>query len=229
MAVQIKLRMLEDSTEDERIAAQLEAIGNDAEAAVEELRSLAHGIYPPVLREATVSSTLFAQLAMTAPIAISVTDEGIGRCSPSVEAAIYFCSAEAIQNAIKHAGSNVRVGVTVGRDRDRVHFAISDDGVGIDHSERGDGDGLIGMRDRVGAVGGELEIVSSPGRGTTVRGTIPEAVTARADDALPPRDPDASPPPLTPRGAAPAGNARKAPPTPTVAPTARPTRAPLPR
>ena len=153
---------------------------------------------------------------MTAPIAISVTDEGIGRCSPSVEAAIYFCSAEAIQNAIKHAGSNVRVGVTVGRDRDRVHFAISDDGVGIDHSERGDGDGLIGMRDRVGAVGGEFEIVSSPGRGTTVRGTIPEAVTPRADDALPPRNPDASTPPRTPRGAAPAGNARTAPPTPTA-------------
>ena len=153
---------------------------------------------------------------MTAPIAISVTDEGIGRCSPSVEAAIYFCSAEAIQNAIKHAGSNVRVRVTIGRDRDRVHFAITDDGAGIDRSERGDGDGLIGMRDRVGAVGGELEIVSSPGRGTTVRGTIPDAVTPRADDAPPPSNPDASTPPHTPRGAAPAGNARTAPPTPTA-------------
>jgi signal transduction histidine kinase len=50
MAVMIRLRMLEEGTEDERIASQLEAIGNDAEAAVEELRSLAHGIYPPVLR-----------------------------------------------------------------------------------------------------------------------------------------------------------------------------------
>ena len=93
---------------------------------------------------------------------------------------MYFCSVEAVQNAIKHAGSNVRVGVTVGRGRDGVHFAISDDGVGMDHSERGDGDGLIGMRDRVGAVRGELEIISSPGRGTTVRGTIPEAVTELA-------------------------------------------------
>ena len=217
MAVQIKLRMLEDSTEDERIAGQLEAISNDAEAAVEELRSLAHGIYPPVLRDYGLADAL-RSLAIRAPIAISVTDEGIGRCSPPVEATIYFCSAEAIQNAIKHAGSNVRVGVTVGRDRNRVHFAISDDGVGIDHSERGEGDGLIGMRDRVGTAGGKLEIVSSPGRGTTVRGTIPEAVTARTDDALAPRDPDASPPPLTPRGAAPAGNGRRAPPT-STAPT----------
>ena len=215
MAVQIKLRLAQERIEDDRVVAQLEAIGNDAEAAVEELRSLARGIYPPVLRSGGLVEAL-RSLARRAPIAISVADEGIGRCSPSVEAAIYFCSAEAIQNAIKHAGSNVRVGVTVGRDRDRVHFAISDDGVGIDHSERGDGDGLIGMRDRVGAVGGELEIVSSPGRGTTVRGTIPEAVTPRADDALPPRNPDASTPPRTPRAAAPAGNARTAPPTPTA-------------
>jgi signal transduction histidine kinase len=138
---------------------------------VEELRTLAHGIYPPVLRSGGLVVAL-RSLAMTAPIEISVDDEGIGRCTPPVEAAIYFCSAEAIQNAIKHAGTNVRVGVTVGRDRDRVHFAISDDGVGLDHSDRGDGDGLIGMRDRVGAVGGTLSIVSSPGQGTTVRGTI---------------------------------------------------------
>jgi signal transduction histidine kinase len=197
MAVMIRLRMLEEGTEDERIASQLEAIGNDAEAAVEELRSLAHGIYPPVLRSYGLADAL-RSLASTAPIPISVTDEGIGRCSPPVETTAYFCSAEAIQNAIKHAGSNVRVDVTVGRDRDRVHFAITDDGVGIDHSERVAGDGLTGMRDRVGAVGGELEIVSSPGRGTTVRGTIPEAVTPRADDALPPRNPEASTPPRTP-------------------------------
>ena len=215
MAVQIRLRMLEESTEDERIAGQLEAIGNDAEEAVEELRSLAHGIYPSVLRDYGLAYAL-RSLAISAPIAISVTDEGIGRCSRPVEAAIYFCSAEAIQNAIKHAGSNVRVGVTVCRDRNRVDFAISDDGVGIDRSERGDGTGLIGMRDRVGAVGGTLEIVSSPGRGTTVRGTIPGAVTPRADDALPARSSDASTPPRTPRGAAPAGRARTAPPTPTA-------------
>ena len=178
MAIQIKLRLAQEQIEDDRVVAQLEAIaqrrgsgGRGAENAG--ARNLSARTAKRRSRGALRS------LARTSPVAISVADEGIGRCSPPVEAAIYFCSAEAIQNAIKHAGSNVRVGVTVGRDRDRVHFAISDDGVGIDHSERGDGDGLIGMRDRVGAVGGELEIVSSPGRGTTVRGTIPEAVTPR--------------------------------------------------
>src|SRR3954447_24963277 len=176
MAVQINLRLAQERIADDRVATELETIAVEAAQAVEELRTLAHGIYPPVLRSDGLVHALHS-LAIRAPIAIFVTDEGIGRCSPSVEAAIYFCSAEAIQNAIKHAGSNARVGVTVGRDRDRVHFAISDDGVGIDHSERGDGDGLTGMRDRVGAAGGKLEIVPSPGRGTTVRGTIPEGVT----------------------------------------------------
>jgi signal transduction histidine kinase len=88
-----------------------------------------------VLRSYGLADAL-RSLASTAPIRISVTDEGIGRCSPPVEATACFCSAEAIQNAIKHAGNNVRVDVTVGRDRDQVHFAIADDGVGIDHSER---------------------------------------------------------------------------------------------
>ena len=216
MAVQIKLRMAQERIEDERVVAQLETIAAEAAEAVDELRTLAHGIYPPVLRSGGLVKAL-RSLAMRAPIAISVTDEGIGRCSPAVDAAIYFCSAEAVQNAIKHAGSNVHVGVTLGRERDQVDFAITDDGVGIDHSARGDGDGLIGMRDRVGAVGGELEIVSSPGQGTTVRGTIPGAVTPRADDTVPPRSPHASAgtPPLAPREATPAANARKAPPTPT--------------
>ena len=181
MAVQIKLRLAQDQLEDSGVAAELEAIGAEAAEAVEELRALAHGIYPPVLRSGGLVRAL-RSLAMRAPIPISVTDEGIGRCTPSVEAAMYFCSVEAVQNAIKHAGSGVRVGVTVGRDHDGVHFAITDDGLGMDRSEGGEGDGLIGMRDRVGAVGGELEIVSSPGHGTTVRGRVPQAVTQRAPE-----------------------------------------------
>ena len=176
MGVQIKLRLAQEQVDDDGVAARLEEVGVEAAEAVEELRTLAHGIYPPVLRSGGLVRAL-RSVAMTAPIPISVTDEGIGRCSPPVEAAIYYCSREAVQNAIKHAGNHVRVAVALGRDSWGVHFAISDYGVGMDVSARGEGYGLIGMRDRVGAVGGELEIISSPGRGTTVRGTIPEAAT----------------------------------------------------
>ena len=156
VAIRIKLQLAQEQIDDDQVVAQLKTIDRGGGGGCRGAEKLAHGIYPAVLRSAGVVIAL-RSFAKTSPVAISVADEGIGRCSPPVEAAIYFCSAEAIQNAIKHAGTNVRVGVTVGRDRDRVHFAISDDGVGIDHSERGDGDGLIGMRDRVGAVGGELE------------------------------------------------------------------------
>ena len=78
---------------------------------------------------------------------------------------------------VKHAGHEARATATLGRDGERVAFAISDDGAGIDSSQPGvgdgDGDGLDSMRDRIGAVGGELRIVSAPGVGTTVRGTVP--------------------------------------------------------
>ena len=179
-AIQIKLRLAQEQAEDRHLAARLEAIGLDAEEAVEELRRLAHGIYPPLLRELGLVKA-FRALAVNAPIRIDVADEGIGRCPQPVESTIYFCSLEAIQNAIKHAGSHVRVAVTLKRDPDRVHFAVADDGVGIDPARRGTGDGLIGMRDRVGAVGGTLDISSSPGQGTTVRGTIPVAEASESD------------------------------------------------
>ena len=112
---------------------------------------------------------------MRAPIPVAVDDNGVGRCPRTIEAAVYFCAMEAVQNVIKHAGDGARVTITLGRDRQRVHLAIADDGVGIAERPSHDGEGLVGMRDRIGAVGGELEIVSSPGAGTTVRGAVPLA------------------------------------------------------
>ena len=172
MAIQIKLRLAKDQTSDPRLADDLEAIGADAEQAVEELRTLAHGIYPPVLRSYGLTEAL-RSFSRSAPIEVAVRDDGIGRCPRTVEAAIYFCSTEAVQNAVKHAGDGARVMITLGRDGPLARFAIADDGVGIAEPSSAGGEGLIGMRDRIGAFGGEFEIRSSPGAGTTVRGTVP--------------------------------------------------------
>jgi signal transduction histidine kinase len=171
MGIQIKLRVLEESVVDAEISGQLEAIGIDTEAAVEDLRGLAYGIYPPVLRDYGLAEAL-RSLALRAPMRIAVVDNGIGRCSRAIESAIYFCSMEAIQNVAKHAGDGARTTVTLGREAGRAAFSIADDGIGMGKSAPGRGDGLIGMRDRVGAVGGELRIVSAPD-GTTVLGTVP--------------------------------------------------------
>ena len=174
VTIQIKLRLARDEAYERNLDAQLEAIGVEAEAAVEELRTLAHGIYPPLLVDRGLADAL-RDVAVRGPIAIRVADEGIGRCPAPIETAIYFCSLEAIQNAIKHAGSRARVVVTLGHNQGGVHFTVTDDGSGMDPREARDGAGLTGMRDRIGAVGGDLKIVSSPGRGTSVQGTIPDA------------------------------------------------------
>ena len=112
---------------------------------------------------------------VTAQVPIQILDDGIGRCAPTVEAAIYFCAMEAVQNATKHAGSHARVTITLGRNREQVRFAVADDGVGIDPTaDHSDGYGMTSMRDRIGAVSGEFEITSTPGQGTTIRATVPD-------------------------------------------------------
>jgi signal transduction histidine kinase len=97
----------------------------------------------------------------------------MGRASESIEAAIYFCAREAIQNAAKHAGAGAKVTVTLARSSRSIEFTVSDDGAGMPADMRGNGMGITGMRDRIEAVGGHFECASAPGQGTSIRGTIP--------------------------------------------------------
>jgi signal transduction histidine kinase len=172
--LQIKLRRLRRGLADEAAVATIEEIEADAAAALEELRVLAHGIFPTVLVESGVAEALRA-FAVDAPIPVEVTDHRIGRCSPPIEAALYFCALEAIQNAAKHAGVGARVTVNLDRDGDRVDLSIADHGVGFQPAGMSAGMGFVTMRDRIGAVGGELEIISEPGAGVTVHVSIAEA------------------------------------------------------
>jgi signal transduction histidine kinase len=173
-AIQTKVDALRSDTSDEALARELEEIDEDLVATVAELRSLAHGLYPATLRERGVADAL-RSVAQTAPIPIEVVDRGIGRLAEPVEEAIYFSAREAIQNATKHAGRGAKVVVTLERVDGSLVFAVADDGVGLGNGERHDGMGITSMRDRVGAVGGRLEITSRPRRGTVVRGSIPVA------------------------------------------------------
>jgi signal transduction histidine kinase len=172
-AIQVKLGLVQEEAQDEELAGRLASIADEAGKAIDELRALARGIYPAVLRDCGLVAAL-RSVARTAPIPVGVIDEGIGRCREPVEAAIYFCSLEAIQNAVKHAGAHARVTVRLARDRSGVRFEVSDDGAGMDMPARGDGIGMSSMRDRIGAIAGQLEIISASGRGTTVRGTVPD-------------------------------------------------------
>jgi signal transduction histidine kinase len=173
MAIQVRLGLVEQHVEDEALKDELEAIRKDAAIAVDELRALARGIYPTVLLERGVADAV-RSVAMTAAFPVDVIDEGIGRLPPATEAAIYFCLLEAMQNATKHAQSRSRVSVTLRRDREGISFAVVDKGIGMVDGGSAEGVGLVSMRDRIGAVGGVLEIVSSPGNGTTVSGRVPD-------------------------------------------------------
>jgi signal transduction histidine kinase len=174
-AIQIKLQLAQEATDGQDLARQLEAIGVDAAKAVDELRSLARGIYPAVLRHNGLGDAL-RSVAREAPIPVDVIDGGIGRCAEPVESAIYFCALEALQNTIKHAGADPSITLRVSRERRLLRFEFTDDGVGFDTPRRGDGIGMTSMRDRIGAVGGDLEVISSRARGTTVRGAVLDRV-----------------------------------------------------
>ncbi len=173
VAIQIRLDMARELAGTEDLANQLDATKKDAEAAVEELRSLAHGIYPVVLQELGLAAAL-RSLARSSPVPIRVTDDDIGRSSDAIEAAIYFVASEAIQNSGKHAGPGAKVAVTLARNEDTIEFIVSDDGAGMPPETDSDGTGIASMRDRIKAVSGHFEIVSAPGQGTSIHGTIHE-------------------------------------------------------
>jgi len=108
-----------------------------------------------------------------------VTDGEVGRFPQEVEAAVYFCCLEAFQNASKHAGKGAVATVTIARQaaadgHDRLTFTVADDGAGFDPAVlAGRGHGFVNMSDRLGAIGGSIEVDSAPGQGTRVSGTVP--------------------------------------------------------
>src|SRR6185312_5047589 len=141
---------------------------------IAELRELAHGIYPPLLRDQGLGEALGAAAARS-PLRCAVRVDLPGRFPQEVETAADFCCLEALQNAGKHAGSGARITVTVGADERELWFEVRDDGAGFAPSDRDTelGHGFVNMQDRLGAIGGRLDVRSAPGTGTTVRGCVP--------------------------------------------------------
>ena len=170
LGVQLNLARRRAERDAPEMAAALEELQAQATDALENLRNLARGIYPPLLADQGLVVALDAQ-ARKAALMVEIEGDGIGRYPQEVEAALYFCCLEALQNVAKYANaSSARVRLA-GRDG-TVTFEVTDDGSGFDPARTPLGTGLQGMRDRLEALGGTFEIDSSPGAGTTVRGTI---------------------------------------------------------
>jgi signal transduction histidine kinase len=173
VALAVQLKLLEqtagkDPDRDRQLAAKL---GSQANAALEDLRDLARGIYPPLLADKGLAAALESQ-ARKAAVPTTIDAAGIGRYAQDVESAIYFCTLEALNNVAKYAEAT-RAIVRVSHQDGHVAFAVEDDGRGFDATATSYGTGLQGMADRLDAVGGELHVESSPGAGATVTGRIP--------------------------------------------------------
>jgi signal transduction histidine kinase len=173
VALAIKLSITESmiGTDTDGERELLAELRTDAAGAVEDLRDLARGIYPPLLASAGLPAALQAQ-ASKAAVPTSVTADRVGRYPQELEAAVYFCVLEALQNVAKYARAT-RAQIKLTGSGHGLRFEVTDDGAGFDPASRGYGTGLQGMADRVHAHGGTLTVRSAPGAGTTITGWLP--------------------------------------------------------
>jgi signal transduction histidine kinase len=182
VALSVKVRLLEQFAErdPERARSLMQQLQDDVTSAIEELRSLAHGIYPPLLSSAGLGVAMSAA-CRRAPIPASLEANGVSRHAPEIESAVYFCCLEALQNAAKYAGAGASARVRIWEEAGGVLFEVSDDGGGFEAGQQPDGAGLTNMRDRLGAVGGTLRVESGDS-GTRIQGVVPltGSVTNRA-------------------------------------------------
>jgi len=172
LAVKLRLARRLVDADPEQTRGMLDELREELKDAVEELRSLAHGIYPPLLMDQGLAAAL-GSAAQRATIPTRVEAGPIGRYPSELEAAAYFCCLEALQNAMKHAGPQATAVVGVWEEAGALRFTVRDDGTGFDPAARDGGTGFVNMRDRLGAIGGTLRVESSPGAGTSILGTLP--------------------------------------------------------
>lgn len=172
VSLQLSLQMLRrdlGADADPAAIAELEAASAEAAAAIADIRELARGVHPAILTEAGLGPAL-GSLADRAPLPVVIADELDRRLPGSVEATAYFVAAEALTNAIKHAGAS-RVDVRTWLADDLLHLDVRDDGRG--GADAANGTGLTGVRDRVAALGGSVTVESVEGQGTRLQVVLP--------------------------------------------------------
>jgi signal transduction histidine kinase len=174
LKVKLGLAQLLAATSPERARATVVQLKADADEALETLRDLARGIYPPLLADKGLVAALESQ-ARKATLSVRVDAEGVVRYAQDVEATVYFCVLEALQNVQKYAKASGVV-VRLRGQEGGLTFEVEDDGTGFDTATVTRGAGLTNMVDRVEALGGSVDVASSAGSGTRVFGDVPAPV-----------------------------------------------------
>jgi len=177
VALAVKQRLAETVVrkDPEKAASMLAELQHDTAEALENLRDLARGIYPPLLADKGLAAALQAQVRKV-PLPVTVEADGIGRYPQEAESAVYFCCLEALQNVAKYAAAS-RAVVRIRQEEAELAFSVEDDGRGYDSATTPLGSGLQNMADRLSALGGTLDVRSRPGEGTIVTGRIPAGAT----------------------------------------------------
>ncbi len=171
LAVNLRLAQTVAVSSPERAARMLGTQAEAARIAIATLSSLSRGIYPRTLSEEGLVPALRSAVA-TSAIPVTVTTDQVARLPAPVEAALYFCCVEAVQNAAKHSAAS-SVAVRLSQARGTWRLTVTDDGAGFDHArDHLNGVGLANMRDRMDAVGGTATISSTAGGGTTVTALV---------------------------------------------------------
>jgi signal transduction histidine kinase len=173
VALKVKLNLAEmyAGKDPAKARALMTELTADADEALETLRDLARGIYPPLLADRGLAAALQSQ-GRKAPMPVEVDADGIGRYPQETEAAVYFCCLEALQNVAKYA-DGATAHVRLSHDGGSLVFSVTDNGRGFDSEATAKGSGLQNMSDRLAALGGELAVWSSPAEGTRISGTLP--------------------------------------------------------
>ena len=175
LAVKANLAQSIAKRDPDKVELMLGQLKDEATEALENLRDLARGIYPPLLADKGLATALESQ-ASRSTVPVSLESDGIERYPQEIEAAVYFCCLEALQNIAKYAEASTAI-VRLSDGSGTLAFEVTDDGRGFDPASTGYGTGLQGMADRLDALGGSFEVRSVPGQGTTVLGRVPSPQT----------------------------------------------------
>ncbi|MEP6476214.1 MAG: sensor histidine kinase [Actinomycetota bacterium] len=178
VALTVRLRLAEQMAERDpsSVSAVLRDLQEQASTALDDLRDLARGIYPPLLADKGLEAALKSQ-ARKAAVPVDLETGDVGRHPQEVESTVYFCVLEALNNVAKYAQARAAT-ISLSRTDGLLTFEVRDDGVGFDATANSYGTGLQGMADRLDAVGGSLTVHSAPGHGAVVHGEIPVRETS---------------------------------------------------
>ncbi|MEO8425255.1 MAG: sensor histidine kinase, partial [Actinomycetota bacterium] len=172
VAISVKLGLVKMfvSKDPERAVTMLDELKAETQEALDGLRDMTRGTYPPLLADGGLGPALEAK-AKKAPMPVTVSTDGVGRFPREVETAVYYCCLEALQNAGKYARAT-HATVSVRSVGTELAFTVIDDGAGFDVPTMRRGVGMRSMEERLTALGGRLEVRSAPGKGTTIVGRM---------------------------------------------------------